>query len=73
MVLLEQQTKKLSSKGNTSNWSCEFHTNTEVINDTKPNYHIKNLPERYNEALLKKLLSTKEDKKTLRDLHLNIK
>ena len=36
---------------------------TEIINDTIPSYHTDNLPETYNEALLKKAeLSMKEMK-----------
>ena len=38
---------------------------TEIINDTIPSYHIDNLPERYNEALLKKTILTMKEKKQL--------
>ena len=45
---------------------------TEIINDTIPTYHIDNLPERYNEALLKKTNSTlKENKDVMKTLNLN--
>ena len=36
------------------NWSYKLYKLTEIINDTIPSYRIDNLPERYNEALLKK-------------------
>ena len=40
---------------------------TELIIDTIPSYHLDNLPERYNEALLKKTkLSMKENKDVLK-------
>ena len=45
--------KKTFSKGNTTNWSYKLYKITEIINDTIPSYHIDNLPERYNESLLK--------------------
>ena len=46
--------KRTFSKGDTTNWSYKLYKITEIINDTIPTYHIDNLPERYNEALLKK-------------------
>ena len=42
------------SKGDTTNWSYKLYKITEIINDTIPSYKINNLPERYNESLLKK-------------------
>ena len=42
------------SKGDTTNWSYNLYKTREIVNDTKPSYRIDNLPERYNEALLKK-------------------
>ena len=45
--------KKTFSKGDTTNWSYTLHKTTEIINDTIPTFHIDNLPERYNEFLLK--------------------
>ena len=36
------------------NWSYKFYKLTEIFNDTIPSYRIDNLPERYNEALMKK-------------------
>ena len=45
---------------------------TEIINDTIPTYHIDNLPERYNESLLKKTeLTLKENKAVMKTLNLN--
>ena len=46
--------KRTFSKGDTTNWSYNLYKNIEVINDTIPTYHIDNLPERYNESLLRK-------------------
>ena len=40
------------SKFDSANWSYNLYKITEVIDDTIPAYHINNLPERYNEALL---------------------
>ena len=42
------------SKGDTINWSKNLYKITEMINDTIPTHRTDNLPERYNEALLKK-------------------
>ena len=46
--------KKTFSKSDTTRWSYNLYKITEIINDTIPSYHIDNLPERYNESLLKK-------------------
>ena len=46
--------KKTFSKGDTTNWSYKLYKITEIINDIIPSYKIDNLPERYNESLLKK-------------------
>ena len=55
--------RKTFSKGDTTNWSYTLYKVTEIINDTIPSYKIDNLPERYNESLLKKTeLSMKEIK-----------
>ena len=40
------------SKGDSTNYSYEVHTITEVIHDIIPSYRINYLPERYNENLL---------------------
>ena len=47
-------TRNVFSKGDTTNWSYNLYTITEVIDDTIPSYRISFLPERYNEAILKK-------------------
>ena len=53
---------KTFSKGDTTNWSYKLYKMAEIINDTIPSYRIDNLPERYNEALLKKTeLSLKQN------------
>ena len=46
--------KRTFSKGDTTNWSYKLYKITEKINDTIPFYRLERLPERYNEALLKK-------------------
>ena len=46
--------KKTFSKSDTTNWSYKLYKISEIINDTIPSYKIDNLPERYNESLLKK-------------------
>ena len=59
--------KKTFSKGDTTNWSNKLYKITEVINDTIPSYKINNLPERYNESLLKKTeLSLKENNSVMK-------
>ena len=64
--------KKTFSKGDTTNWSYNLYKITEIINDTIPSYHIDNLKERYNEALLKKTeLSMKENKSVMKKLRID--
>ena len=46
--------KRTFSKGDTTNWSYKLFKITEIVNDTIPAYKIDNIPERYNESLLKK-------------------
>ena len=53
--------KKMFSKGDTSNWSHKLYKTTEIISDTLPSYKIDKLPERYNESLLKKTELTKKE------------
>ena len=55
--------KKPFSKGDTTNCSYQLCKITEIINDTIPSYKIDNLPERYNEALLKKRELTRKENK----------
>ena len=47
-------TRNIFSKSDSTNWSYKLYTITETIDDTIPSYRIDFLPERYNEALLKK-------------------
>ena len=63
--------KKTFSKGDTTNWSYKLYEITEIINDTIPDYKIDNLPERYNESLLKKTdLTLKENNSVMKKLNL---
>ena len=65
--------KKTFSKGDTTNWSYKLYKITEIINDTIPSYKINNLPERYNESLLKKTdLTMKENNNVMKKLRLDI-
>ena len=65
--------KKTFSKSDTTNWSYKLYKITEIINDTIPSYKINNLPERYNESLLKKTnLTLKENKDVMKKLRLDI-
>ena len=64
--------KRTFSKGDTTNWSYKLYKITEFINDTIPAYKIVNIPERYNESLLKKTeLSLKQNKDVMKTLNLN--
>ena len=64
--------KENFSKRDTTNWSYRFCKFTEIINDTIPSYRIDNLPERYNESLLKKTeLTMKQNKDVMKKLNLN--
>ena len=61
--------KKMFSKGDTTNWPYKLYKITEVVNDTIPRYKINNLPERYNESLLKKTdLTLKENVNVMKKL-----
>ena len=62
--------KRTFSKGDTANWSNKLNEITEIVNDTVPSYKIGQLPERYNEALLKKTeLSMRENKHVMKNLN----
>ena len=64
--------KKKFSKGDTTNWSYKLYKITETINDTIARYRLDSLPERYNEALLKKTeLTMKENKDVMKKLNLS--
>ena len=65
--------KKMFSKSDTTNWSYKLYKITEIINDTIPSYLIDNLPERYNESLLKKTeLSLKQKRSCYESLELKL-
>ena len=65
--------KKTFSKGDTTNWSYKLYKISEIINDTIPSYKVNNLPERYNESLLKKTdLTLKENDTVMKKLRLDI-
>ena len=65
--------KKTFSKSDTTNWSYKLYKSTEIVNDTIPSYKIDNLPERYNESLLKKTdLTLKENNTVMKKLKIDI-
>ena len=65
--------KRTFSKGDTTNWSYKLYKITEIFNDTIPSYKIDNLPERYNEALLKNTnLTMKENNSVMKKIGLDI-
>ena len=64
--------KKTFSKSDTTNWSYKLYKISEIINDTTPSSKINNLPERYNESLLKKTdLTLKENNTVMKKLGLD--
>ena len=64
--------KKTFSKGDTTNWSYKLYKITEIDKDTIPSYHLDNLPEHYNKALLKKTdLTMKENNSLMKKLNLS--
>ena len=65
--------KKTFSKGDTTNWSYKLYKITEIVSDTIASYKINNLPERYNELLLKKTdLTMKENNSVMKKLRLDV-
>ena len=63
--------KRVFSKGDSTNWSYNLYTITEVIHDTIPSYRINYPPERYNEYLLRSTnLTLDENNKVLKELNL---
>ena len=65
--------KRTFSKSDTTNWSYNLYKITEIVNDTIPSYKINNLPERYNESLLKKTdLTLKENNSVMKKLGIDI-
>ena len=64
-------TKRVFSKGDSTNWSYKLYTITEVIHDTIPSYRTDFLPERYNKnLLLPTKLSLEQNNKTMKELNL---
>ena len=64
-------TKRVFSKGDSTNWSYKLYTITEVIHDTIPSYRIDYLPERYNENLLLPTeLSLEQNNQFMKELNL---
>ena len=65
-------TKKVFSKGDSTDWSYKLYTITEVIHDTIPSYKRKYLPERYNENLLGPTnLTLDENNQVMKELNLS--
>ena len=63
--------KRTFLKSDTTNWSYKLYKLTEIINDTIPSYRLDNLPERYNESLLKKTeLTMKENNSVMKKLNI---
>ena len=61
--------KRTFSEGDMTNWGYKLCKSAEIVNDTIPSYNIDNLPERYNESLLKKTeLTIKENDKVMKKL-----
>ena len=64
--------KKMFSKSDTTNWSYKYSEITEDNFDKLPSYRIDYLPERHNQALVKKVeLTLKENKDVMKDLNIN--
>ena len=63
--------RKTFSKGDTTNWSYKLYIIAETINDAIPSYRLDNLPERYNESLLKKTnLTVKENRDVMKKVNI---
>ena len=63
--------KKVFSKGDSTNYSYNLYTITEIIHDAIPSYRIDYLPERYNQnLLLPTKLSLEQNDKVMKDLNL---
>ena len=70
-VVRTSDIRRVFSKGDSTNYSYEVYTITEVIHDTIPSYRINYLPERYNEKLLLPTkLTLEENKKVMKELNL---
>ena len=54
-----------------ANWSYKLYKIIEIVNETIPSYCLDSLPERYNEALLKKTeLTVIENDNVMKKLNL---
>ena len=63
--------KRVSSKGDSTNWSNKVYTITEVIHDSVPSYRIDYLAEHYNESLLLPTkLTLDENNQNMKELNL---
>ena len=63
--------KRVFSKGDSTNWSYKLYTKTEIIHDTKTSYRINYLPERYNEnLLLPTKLTLEQNNQVMKELNL---
>ena len=63
--------KKVFSKGDSTNYSYNLYTITEIIHDTIPSYRIDYLPERYNQnLLLPTKLTLEENNQIMKELNL---
>ena len=63
--------KKVFSKGDSTNYSYNLYTITEIIHDTIASYRIDYLPERYNQSLLLPTkLSVVENNQVMKELNL---
>ena len=63
--------KKVFSKGDSTNYSYELYTITEIIHDAIPSYRINYLPERYNEnLLLPTKLTLEQNNQVMKELNL---
>ena len=70
-LLCTADIKRVFSKGDSTNWSYQVYTVTQVIHDTIPSYRIDYLPERYNESLLLPTkLSLEENNQVKKELNL---
>ena len=63
--------KRVFIKGDSTNYSYNLYTITEIIHDTIPSYRNDYLPERYNEnLLLPTKLTLDENNKVMKELNL---
>ena len=69
--VLTADIKKVFSKGDSTNYSYDIYTITEIIHDTVPSYRIDYLPERYNQNLLLPTnLSLEQNNQVMKKLNL---